>query len=137
MTDAHPTQTRASTKRHILVGLIATGVLVIAVAGWAGGTKLAGAVIANGFVVVESEVKKVQHPEGGIVGELNVRGGARVEQGEVVLRLDATQTKADLGVITKRGRSIFSRPASMAAATTSGFMTMPGPPPYGRSSTER
>ena len=109
MTDVQPTQTRASTRRHILVGLTATGLLVMAVAGWGGGTKLAGAVIANGFVVVESEVKKVQHPEGGIVGELRVRGGARVQKGQVVLRLDATQTKADLGVITKSLDELYAR----------------------------
>jgi HlyD family secretion protein len=85
----------------LLAGVVLGGILVVGIAGWARGTELAGAVIAQGFVVVESDVKKVQHPEGGVVGELNVRDGDHVEAGDVVVRLDATQTKANLGVVTK------------------------------------
>ena len=40
---------------------------------WAATSQLAGAVIAPGLIVVESNVKNVQHPTGGIVGELLVR----------------------------------------------------------------
>src|SRR5204863_4631204 len=38
-------------------------------AGWASTTDIAGAVIASGTVVVETNVKKVQHHIGGIIGE--------------------------------------------------------------------
>jgi membrane fusion protein, type I secretion system len=112
---ATPSKSRTSIKRHLAAGLMAAGVLVVAIAGWARGTEIVGAVIASGFVVVESDVKKVQHPEGGIVGELNVHGGDRVEAGEVVVRLDATQTKADLGVITKSLDELYARRARLDA----------------------
>ena len=69
---------------------------------WAAKTTLAGAVIAAGTVVVESNVKKVQHQEGGIVGEILVREGDRVKAGEVVLRLDGTMTRANLQIIRKQ-----------------------------------
>ena len=49
--------------------------LVVGLGGWAATTEFAGAVIAQGQVVVDSNVKKVQHPTGGIVGELRVRDG--------------------------------------------------------------
>ena len=64
-------------------------------------TELAGAVIAPGFLVVDSNVKKVQHPTGGVVGELRVRDGDPVKRGDIVVRLDETQTKANLAIITK------------------------------------
>jgi HlyD family secretion protein len=52
-------------------------------------------------VVVETNVKKVQHQTGGIVGELLVREGTRVQAGDVLIRLDDTQTQANLTIIEK------------------------------------
>src|SRR5262245_17329165 len=92
---------RRSIRRHLLAGVLVAGALIASVAGWAGTAKLAGAVIANGVVVVDSEVKKIQHQTGGIVGELRVRNDQRVNAGDVVVRLDDTQTKANLAVFTK------------------------------------
>ena len=52
-------------------------------------------------LVVESDVKKVQHPVGGIVGELRVHDGDVVKAGDVLIRLDATQTQANLAIIVE------------------------------------
>src|SRR4029078_6236705 len=93
---------RRSIRRHLLTGALVAGALIASVAGWAGTTELAGAVIAHGIVVVDSEGKEIQHPTGGIVGELRVRNDQRVNTGDVLVRLDATQTKANLPVFTKR-----------------------------------
>ena len=84
---------RRSIRRHLLVGAIVGGILIAGVAGWAGTAELAGAVIGHGVVVVDSEVKKVQHPTGGIVGELRVRNDQHVESGDVVMRLDDTHRR--------------------------------------------
>ena len=46
-------------------------------------------------------MKKVQHPTGGVVAELNVRDGAQVKLGDIVIRLDDTQTRANLQIVTK------------------------------------
>src|SRR5271169_4819985 len=83
----------------MLAGAAISALLVFGVGGWAVATEIAGAVIAQGRVIVESSVKKVQHPTGGVVGELLVREGQHVRAGEVVLRLDQTQTLAGLDVI--------------------------------------
>ena len=102
---------RRSIRRHLLTGALVAGALIASVAGWAGTAKLAGAVIANGVVVVDSEVKKVQHPTGGIIGELRVRNDQRVNAGDVVVRLDETQTKANLAVFTKSLDELSARQA--------------------------
>jgi HlyD family secretion protein len=83
----------------VAAGLAAA--LVFGVGGWATYTMIAGAVIAPGQLVVESDVKKVQHPTGGVVGELLVREGARVKAGDVLIRLDETQTRANLDIVLK------------------------------------
>jgi HlyD family secretion protein len=68
-----PLDSTRSIHRHVLAGLIIVLVLAGGVGGWAGTMTLSGALIAQGQVVVDSNVKKVQHPTGGIVGELRVR----------------------------------------------------------------
>ena len=92
---------RESIQRHILVGMVAAVVLVVGIGGWAYSTEFAGAVIAQGTLVVDTNVKKVQHPTGGVVAELNVRDGAQVKSGEVVIKLDDTQTRANLQIVSK------------------------------------
>ena len=73
-----------SIRRHLLAGGAAAALLVGGVGGWAATTERAGAVIAPGQLVVDSNVKKVQHPTGGMVGELKVKEGDRVKAGDVV-----------------------------------------------------
>ena len=58
--------------------------------GWATLSEISGAVIAPGKLVVDTNVKKVQHPTGGVVGDLNVKDGDRVKKGDIVVRLDET-----------------------------------------------
>jgi HlyD family secretion protein len=91
---------RRSIDRHLLAGAVAGLVLVGGVGGWAATTRLSGAVVAPGQLAVDSNVKKVQHPTGGVVGELRVRDGDHVTAGEVVVRLDATQARTSLAIIT-------------------------------------
>jgi HlyD family secretion protein len=95
---AHP---RTSIRRHLALATLVSLALVPGIGGWAAYTAIAGAVIAPGQLVVESDVKKVQHPTGGVVGALRVREGQRVKAGEVLIRLDETQVRANLDVVLK------------------------------------
>jgi membrane fusion protein, type I secretion system len=104
-----------SIRRHLLGGVVIAVVLTVGVGGWATTTKLSGAVIAPGSVVVDSNVKKVQHLTGGIVGELLVRDGQRVRAGEIVLRLDETVTRANLAIVTKGLDEMNARRSRLAA----------------------
>src|ERR1043165_3812564 len=87
--------------RHLFVSVIVIVLLVGGIGGWAYSSEFAGAVIAQGSLVVDSNVKKVQHPTGGVVAELNVRDGDQVKLGDVVIKLDDTQTRANLQIVTK------------------------------------
>jgi HlyD family secretion protein len=92
-------QTLLSVRRHLWLGAFVCAVFIIGVGWCASVTQIASAVIASGRLVVESGVKKVQHPTGGVVGELHVREGDHVTAGEVLIRLDPTQTQANLNIL--------------------------------------
>ncbi|WP_430911971.1 HlyD family type I secretion periplasmic adaptor subunit [Methylobacterium sp. sgz302541] len=102
---AAPPRPRAAAKdsirRHLALTVGLGTALVIGVGGWATFTEISGAVIAPGQLVVESDVKKVQHPTGGVVGELRVREGQKVKAGDILIRLDETQTRANLDIVLK------------------------------------
>ncbi|MGI9404546.1 MAG: biotin/lipoyl-binding protein, partial [Hyphomicrobium sp.] len=115
MTGQAPTNPRRSIRRHQVVGLIAVALLVGGVGSWAATTDIAGAVIAPGLLVVDTNVKKVQHPTGGIVGEIHVRNGDRVKAGDVVVRLDDTITRASLAIVTKSLTELNARKARLEA----------------------
>lgn len=105
------TTSHRSISRHLALGAAAIVLLVGGIGGWAVTTELSGAVIASGQLVVDSNVKKVQHPTGGVVGELRVREGDRVKAGDVVVRLDETQTRAGLAIVTKALDELAARQA--------------------------
>jgi HlyD family secretion protein len=65
--------------------------------------------------MVDTNVKKVQHPTGGVVGELRVREGQRVAAGDLLIRLDETVTRANLQVVTKQLDEMAARQARLEA----------------------
>ena len=111
MTKQPASPARRSIRRHLLAGVTATILLVGGVGGWAATTEFSGAVIAQGTLVVDTNVKKVQHPTGGVVGELRVRDGDRVKEGDIVVRLDDTQTRANLQIVVKGIWELLARKA--------------------------
>ena len=69
---------------------------------WAMTAPLHGAVVANGFVRVEGNRKSIQHLDGGIVKQLNVKEGDRVNAGDVLIVLDDTQARAEYNVLSQQ-----------------------------------
>lgn len=74
---------------------------------WALLAPLDSAALAPGVVVVEGNRKALQHLEGGIVREILVADGELVAEGQVLLVLDDTQARAELGIVT--GQYFFAR----------------------------
>ena len=94
----------------------------VVIVGLAGGfgtaaalVEISGAVIAPGNIVVETNLKRVQHQEGGIVEAINVREGQSVEAGDLLVQLDGTIAKANLTVVTTRLRELQAQEARLMA----------------------
>jgi HlyD family secretion protein len=83
--------------------------------GWLALVPLAGAVVAPGNLVVQSNVKTIQHPTGGVVAEIKVRDGMHVDAGDLLVRLDATQTQANLQMVNKQLDGLRARIARLVA----------------------
>jgi len=113
--NAGSSNTARSLRRHTIAGATTLVLLVGGLGGWAATSEFAGAVVASGTVVVDSSVKKVQHPTGGVVGELLVRDGSHVQAGDVVVRLDETITRANLTVVEKALDELTARGARLEA----------------------
>jgi HlyD family secretion protein len=106
---------RRSIREHLIVGGVVMLVLTCGFGGWASTVPISGALIAPGAVVVDSNVKKVQHPTGGVVGEVRVRDGDTVKAGDIVVRLDETVVKASLAIVVKTLNGLWARAARLEA----------------------
>ncbi len=105
----------ASIRIHLLLGLAVVLLLAGGLGGWASTAQISGALIAPGSIVVDSNVKKVQHPTGGVVGELKARDGDLVKAGDVLVRFDDTVTKASLAIVSKGLNGLWARAARLEA----------------------
>lgn len=104
-----------SVKRYVTFGFVTLFLLFGGLGGWAATTDLSGAVLGAGTVVVAGNVKKIQHPTGGVIGKLFVKNGDRVKTGDILVRLDETVTRAQLQVITKQMDELLGRQARLRA----------------------
>jgi epimerase transport system membrane fusion protein len=81
------------------VGLVLFA-LVFGVFGiWASVAPLDGAAHAFGRVTVASNSKTAQHLEGGIIAAILVKNGDFVKEGDLLIKLDETQSLAQLDIV--------------------------------------
>jgi HlyD family secretion protein len=108
-------RTDRALERELRTGLRVLLIVGLLAGGWAAMVPLAGAVIVPGNLVVQSNVKTIQHPTGGVVAEIAVHNGQRVSGGALLVRLDATQAQASLQVLSKQLDEARARIARLVA----------------------
>lgn len=91
--------TEKALRRQTRLALLTVTVFGLGFFGWSALFPLEGAVGARAMVVLENSIKKVQHPTGGVVGQMNVFEGKRVAEGDSLMRLDDTSTRANLAIV--------------------------------------
>lgn len=74
--------------RSLRHAILLVAALVVAIALMASVIRVTGAVIGTGKLSVESSVKRVAHPTGGVIAQLFVREGDRVRKGQPIMRFD-------------------------------------------------
>ena len=108
-------RTRWALDKELRTGLRVLAVACVLGGGWFFFMPLAGAVVVPGNLVVQSNVKTIQHPTGGVVADIRVANGTRVKAGDLLVRLDATQARASLQVVSKQLDELRARIARLAA----------------------
>ncbi|WP_172300543.1 HlyD family type I secretion periplasmic adaptor subunit, partial [Pseudoruegeria sp. HB172150] len=83
--------------------------------GWAVFSELSGAVVATGKVEVDQNRQVVQHPDGGVVSEIDVDEGDEVEAGDVLLRLDPTLLRSELAIVESQLFELMARGSRLEA----------------------
>lgn len=104
-----------SIRPQVLAGILVLVGLFGGLVGWAGAAKLSGAIIAPGTIVVERHVKKIQHRDGGIVAVIHVQDGNLVKPGQILVKLDDTQLKAELAIVDAQMTELTVRKQRLAA----------------------
>jgi HlyD family type I secretion membrane fusion protein len=101
--------------RWIAVGLVVSVVMFGGFGSWATLAPLSSASMAPGIVKVDSNRKTIQHYEGGIIREILVRDGDHVSQGQVLLRLDDVDARADSSALRGQLDALRAREARLIA----------------------
>ena len=101
--------------RFLTMGFVAIFFLIGIGLVWGSLAKIKGAIIAPGVVVVEGKPKTLQHLDGGIVGEIFVKDGDTVKEGDVVMQLDPTMLGANEDLVNTRLREAMARVARLEA----------------------
>ena len=99
----------------ILLGVFVILVTFVGFGAWATVATIASAVVAPGLVTVDSNRKKIQHLEGGVVRDLLVREGDAVKAGDVLIRLDEIRLQATLAILQARYNSARATEARLMA----------------------
>lgn len=121
-----------SMRGRVITGSVAAILLVAGMGGWAATAKLSGAIISNGTVLVAENVKVIQHLDGGVIRDINVRKGQDVAVGEVLLRLDDVQIRTEQSILAgqiaelraRQARLIAERDASSEIKFPENFLTI-------------
>jgi len=106
---------RWSFERELRRGLRVLVVALVLGGGWLVFVPLAGAVVVPGNLVVQSNVKAIQHPTGGVVADIKVKNGSRVQAGDLLIKLDATQAQTSLQVVSKQLDEVRAKLARLSA----------------------
>lgn len=77
--------------------------------------QVTGAVIAIGALAVESQVKSITHPTGGVLSEVLVRDGSRVRAGDVLMRLDSSVSEVSASLSGATVEELRARRARLEA----------------------
>ena len=88
--------------KEIRTGIFISVLFFVIFLGWAAFTRLDAAAVAPGRLVVSGQRQTVQHREGGVVSLILVKEGAKVQRGQVLMRLAGADVRAQERALTSQ-----------------------------------
>lgn len=104
-------------RRPLAIGVVVIGVFISFFLGWGAVAPLAGGSIAPALVTPDGGIRTVQHLEGGIIRQLHVREGDRVEQGDPLVSLANEAAEAEMRILRQRRTALLVEQARLEAET--------------------
>lgn len=99
----------------LFTGIAALVLLIGGLGVWSVFTQISGAVVASGMIQVETNRQVVQHPEGGVVGAIEVEKSQVVQQGDILIRLDGRRFRSELAIVERQLHEIATRKTRLMA----------------------
>ncbi len=97
------------------IGMLGVAVLFAVLGVWGNYATISGAVISSGMIQVESFRQVVQHPQGGVVGDISIKEGDFVKAGQVLIRFDDTLVQSERAIVSAQLEEIRARQARLIA----------------------
>jgi HlyD family secretion protein len=104
-----------SAKKPMTFGMVAVLFLFGVLGVWGNFATISGAIISSGMIQVESLRQVVQHPQGGVVGSIDVKEGDVVRAGQVLIRFDDKLVRSQLTTVDNQLKDIQARRARLEA----------------------
>lgn len=114
---------------EIRMGVVVAVLFFVIFLGWATFARLDAAAIAPGRLAVSGQRQTVQHREGGVVAQILVKEGARVERGQVLIRLAGADVRAQERALSAQAISLLAQ-RSRLHAEQSGQTSVSPPPEF-------
>ena len=128
-TGVEPHSPAADPRSDIRAGLIILLLFFGLFLGWAALAPLDAAAIAQGRLTVSGQRQTVQHPTGGVVASINVREGATVRRGDVLIQLAGAETRSQERALAGQAISLLAQRARLIAEQ-SGSSSIAQPPEF-------
>ncbi|AYD00639.1 HlyD family type I secretion periplasmic adaptor subunit [Neorhizobium sp. NCHU2750] len=106
---------RQSLRHHAIAVTVLFIALFCGVGGWALATTISNAVESPATVIIDDNTKTIETLTGGIVSQLLVKEGSAVKQGDILVRLDATASRANLAILNATLAQLKIRKARLEA----------------------
>jgi len=103
----------------------ALALLVTAFCLWATYAHIDEVAVGTGKIIPSSQVQMIQNLEGGILTELMVKDGEIVEQGQILLRVDATGFESELRQNRAKALALEGQVARLVAETEGNPLAFP------------
>jgi HlyD family secretion protein len=115
--------------KEIRIGVIISVLFFVVFLGWAAVARLDAAAVAPGRLVVSGQRQTVQHREGGVVAQILVKEGARVERGQILMRLAGADVRAQERALTSQAIALLAQRARLRAEQA-GLGSITPPPEF-------
>lgn len=120
---------RDNPARDIRIGVIIAIAFFVVFLGWAAFARLDAAAMAPGRLTVSGQRQTVQHREGGVISEILVKEGSRVQKGQVLIRLAGADVRAQERALSAQAIGLLAQRARLYAEQ-SGRPTITPPPEF-------
>lgn len=104
-----------SARAPMCFAVIVIGVFALGFGGWAIGTRISGAIAAQGQLEIAQRHHVIQHPDGGVVDAILIAEGDSVTAGQPLIVLDTAHIQSELTILETRHYELLAQQARLRA----------------------